>query len=118
MNENVVTLAASALTSWKAFNGECGLNSIGRNLAESINPTKRGDVDNALVNAHVSPWSRTTPSPDTQAHLDTALTQPVENSLMPGKEPMAYPFFYYRDHSTEEDPDPLTPLTLPGRVPK
>lgn len=28
-----------------------------------------------------------------------------------------YPYFYYRDHSTETDPDPLTPLTPPGRVP-
>lgn len=28
-----------------------------------------------------------------------------------------YPFFYYRDFSREADPDPLTPLTPPGRVP-
>jgi HSF-type DNA-binding len=27
------------------------------------------------------------------------------------------PYFYYRDHSMEADPDPLTPLTPPGRVP-
>lgn len=27
------------------------------------------------------------------------------------------PFFYYNDRSKEEDPDPLLPLTLPGRVP-
>lgn len=27
------------------------------------------------------------------------------------------PFFYYNDRSTEKDPDPLLPLTLPGRVP-
>lgn len=27
------------------------------------------------------------------------------------------PFFRYRDFSEVEDPDPLTPLTFPGRVP-
>jgi len=28
-----------------------------------------------------------------------------------------FPYFYYRDFSKEVDPDPLTPLTPPGRVP-
>jgi hypothetical protein len=28
-----------------------------------------------------------------------------------------YPYFYYQDFSTHVDPDPLTPLTAPGRVP-
>jgi hypothetical protein len=28
-----------------------------------------------------------------------------------------YPYFYYRDFSTLQDPDALTPLTAPGRVP-
>ena len=28
-----------------------------------------------------------------------------------------FPYFYYRDYSTLQDPDPLTPLTAPGRVP-
>lgn len=28
-----------------------------------------------------------------------------------------YPYFYYRDHSHVEDPDPFKPLTAPGRVP-
>lgn len=28
-----------------------------------------------------------------------------------------YPFFYYTDHSQDDDPDSLTPLTPPGRVP-
>ena len=27
------------------------------------------------------------------------------------------PFFHYRDHSQNEDPDPLCPLVPPGRVP-
>mmetsp|Transcript_2815 Transcript_2815/g.7890 ORF Transcript_2815/g.7890 Transcript_2815/m.7890 type:complete len:520 (+) Transcript_2815:348-1907(+) len=28
-----------------------------------------------------------------------------------------YPYFYYRNFSAHQDPDPLTPLTQPGRVP-
>ena len=36
---------------------------------------------------------------------------PVVRELRPA------PYFYYRDHSMEADPDPLTPLTPPGRVP-
>ena len=28
-----------------------------------------------------------------------------------------YPYFFYRDFSKQVDPDPLTPLTAPGRVP-
>mmetsp|Transcript_57269 Transcript_57269/g.170774 ORF Transcript_57269/g.170774 Transcript_57269/m.170774 type:complete len:601 (-) Transcript_57269:235-2037(-) len=35
----------------------------------------------------------------------------------PPRELRPYPFFYYRDHSTAEDDDPLAPLTPPGRVP-
>ncbi|CAB9526770.1 stress transcription factor A [Seminavis robusta] len=30
---------------------------------------------------------------------------------------LPYPFFHYRDFSTETDPDPLTPLTFAGRMP-
>ena len=34
-----------------------------------------------------------------------------------GRELRPYPFFLYKDFSTMEDSDPLTPLTSPGRVP-
>lgn len=37
--------------------------------------------------------------------------QPNQGDLQP------YPFFYYKDYSTKPDPDSLTPLTPPGRVP-
>jgi len=37
--------------------------------------------------------------------------EPVDEDLAP------YPFYYYKDYSTMADPDPLTPLTPPGRVP-
>lgn len=36
---------------------------------------------------------------------------PAPRELLPA------PFFYYRDFSTQPDPDPLVPLTAPGRVP-
>jgi hypothetical protein len=32
-------------------------------------------------------------------------------------DPEPYPFFHYKDYSTKPDPDALTPLTPPGRVP-
>ena len=37
--------------------------------------------------------------------------QPPQPELQP------YPFYYYIDHSQKPDPDSLTPLTPPGRVP-
>jgi hypothetical protein len=40
-----------------------------------------------------------------------AAAQDEERDLKP------FPFFFYNDFSTEADPDPLTPLTPPGRVP-
>ena len=48
--------------------------------------------------------------------LDAALAA-VAQEEQPDKDLMPYPYFYYRDFSTEKDPDPLTPLTPPGRVP-
>jgi HSF-type DNA-binding len=42
---------------------------------------------------------------------DTVLVSAAAAELGP------YPFFYYVDHSTDMDDDPLTPLTAPGRVP-
>lgn len=41
----------------------------------------------------------------------------VDEPIAEDKDLRPYPYFYYRDHSTETDPDPLTPLTPPGRVP-
>ena len=42
---------------------------------------------------------------------------PPMSAFMPKKEIQPFPFFYYKDFSSETDPDPLTPLTPPGRVP-
>jgi len=42
---------------------------------------------------------------------------PPPTSVMPKEEPKPYPFYFYKDFAKEEDPDPLTPLTPPGRVP-
>jgi hypothetical protein len=47
----------------------------------------------------------------------TATALPTTEEEMEDKNLQPYPFFYYRDFSTEKDPDPLTPLTPPGRVP-
>jgi HSF-type DNA-binding len=44
----------------------------------------------------------------------------VENDASdqePPEELQPFPFFYYKDYSTVKDPDSLTPLTAPGRVP-
>ena len=31
--------------------------------------------------------------------------------------PVCAPFYYYKDYSTESDPDPVVPVTAPGRIP-
>lgn len=53
-----------------------------------------------------------------QARLEVLdfLPEPHEGVVV-DKDLQPYPFFYYRDFSTEVDPDPLTPVTAPGRVP-
>lgn len=38
-------------------------------------------------------------------------------ALVYAAELIGAPYFYYRDHSTEKDPDPLTPVTQAGHVP-
>lgn len=43
-------------------------------------------------------------------------TEDVDESLS-SRELLPAPYFYYRDHSTKEDDDPLTPLTPLARVP-
>jgi hypothetical protein len=117
MSENVLNLAATALTSWKAFDGKHGFYSIGHDLDER--ESKRSRVDNAMVIASPSPMLTTMPSHETQPLSGNALTTEVYNAFMPGKDDAnAHPFFYYKDRSREADPDPFTPLTLPGRVPK
>lgn len=40
---------------------------------------------------------------------------PAASAIVVDPEP--YPFFHYKDYSTKPDPDALTPLTPPGRVP-
>jgi hypothetical protein len=45
------------------------------------------------------------------------LPPPAQAVPAPVVEPAPYPFFHYKDYSTKPDPDELTPLTPPGRVP-
>lgn len=49
-------------------------------------------------------------SPRTSLKEDSDQSEPMRE-LLPA------PFFRYRDFSEVEDPDPLTPLTFPGKVP-
>lgn len=49
------------------------------------------------------------------AMTTTPSTQQQNNPMIRVLKPA--PFFFYKDFSEEEDPDPLTPLTAPGRVP-
>ena len=62
------------------------------------------------------------PAPQEEVEVDVAAARPapppppapeddLEDELMPA------PFYYYKDFSTVSDPDSLTPLTPPGRVP-
>jgi hypothetical protein len=58
------------------------------------------------------------------ARVEEWVPDPVAGPLLPPDEPepmqivaKPYPFFLYNDFSTEADPDSLTPLTPPGRVP-
>jgi HSF-type DNA-binding len=53
-------------------------------------------------------------TPDTNNMVPTSTVVPGQQGQ---KELQPYPFFFYEDFSTEKDPDPLTPLTPPGRVP-
>ena len=49
-------------------------------------------------------------------HASDVSTRSVEKEDT-SRDLLPSPFFYYRDFSRQEDPDPLTPLTPPGRVP-
>jgi hypothetical protein len=119
MSENVLNLAATAFTSWNTLDGKHGFYSYGIDLGESLRPTKRARIDSVMVTAPSSPTARTMTSYETQARSDNALTTEGNKPFMTANADIkAYPFFHYKDHSTDEDPDTLTPLTLPGRVPK
>lgn len=51
------------------------------------------------------------------AFVEAAVVEQPELAAFDGEELKPHPFFYYKDYSTQEDADPLTPLTPPGRVP-
>jgi HSF-type DNA-binding len=50
-----------------------------------------------------------------QAEIQDEQQPPADHH--PGEELKPFPFFRYKDYSTVKDPDSLTPLTPPGRVP-
>lgn len=93
-----------------------------RAAASAVASLKRSNNDPDVAGCVVrkSKVSRTGPAPNERLSTPSLQQQqqqqkrpaiPEERSLQPA------PFFYYKDFSTETDPDPLTPLTLPGRVP-
>jgi len=62
-----------------------------------------------------SPPSPTATSPTGGAVVqETASASADSNSDDPALQP--YPFFFYRDHSRDSDPDPLLPLVPPGKT--
>lgn len=53
----------------------------------------------------------------TEGVRTVAVPKPKQQTASESLELKPYPWFSYRDFSQEQDPDPLTPLTPPGRVP-
>jgi len=115
MNEQVNThMAASALTSWKQFNGKHGLE---HHQNDHLHEEQQQQHAKRARTGHMEQPDHYMMAP---AHYRQEYQHkaPVAVMAVHGKpELKPFPFYYYRDHSTDEDPDPLTPLTFPGRVP-
>ena len=78
------------------------------------------DAASAVAALSNNPWKR--PRVDSTESTDANPAKVQKDSVgkvtdSNARELKPAPFFYYRDFSTETDPDPLTPLTPPGRVP-
>lgn len=106
------------------FNELCGAPALAALLARKrIN--REEDVcasqnANALTVKQAQAFLSSLPSSNSASSMESqgfiVATRNDRNSS--GKDELKpYPFFYYRDHSTDSDPDPLEPLTPPGRVP-
>ena len=67
-------------------------------------PTKIARVDTSPAVAPLAPAPATSIAPE-------ARTNQLGAELFPA------PYFYYKDYSEVSDPDPLAPLTQPGKVP-
>ena len=108
-NESVVNLAASALTS---FASPSAMGKHGLEHEQHQNGGYHAFESNKRHRTCIEPASMVAPVPQLQ------YLAPLPASAASNKpELKPFPFFHYRDHSQEEDPDPLTPLTFPGRVP-
>lgn len=81
------------------------------------------DSDAMAVDDDIAaPSSSSSPSPTTGAAVGVAASPKSSPKLLLLKKnrptgPGTTPFFHYTDFSQQIDPDPLTPLTAPGRVP-
>jgi HSF-type DNA-binding len=72
---------------------------------------RRSDPDEAVRSVVVAPLAPAAAGPPAPALEEERASETSRPELQP------YPYFYYRDYSKEKDPDPLSPLTPPGRVP-
>ncbi|CAB9513571.1 shock factor protein [Seminavis robusta] len=77
---------------------------------------KRSLDDNADAAGGMRPSKMARPDPAGAAAAAAAAARPTRPAPVI-RELKPAPYFYYRDHSQDADPDPLTPLTPPGRVP-
>ena len=91
MSEAILAAVNDAL----ALNGATSFNDSDAAAGGSANP---------VVNVKAAVAPSAAPKEDNQEEEGKREMQPS-------------PFFHYRNFSEVEDPDPLTPLTFPGRVP-
>lgn len=89
-------------------------------LGDSWKRSSQEEIERATKKARVTP--ELGPSPELGSSIAPHLAPEKIQLVSPGsdlgkRELVAAPFYYYRDFSREIDPDPLTPLTPPGRVP-
>jgi HSF-type DNA-binding len=80
-------------------------------LSSGSKRSREDDADHAAGGV-ANKAARIDPAPEAALHDDDD-----DAGMAHMGELKPYPFFYYEDFSAHVDPDPLTPLTPPGRVP-
>lgn len=90
-------------------------------LAVSGNKRSRDDEDGALKEPSPKKTAASKPSPVKEATVSNNDAEGEEMDatarVFAAPELKPAPYFYYSDHSLEEDPDPLVPITASGHVP-
>jgi hypothetical protein len=83
----------------------------------SLSHTGGGDNKRQREQQEKARESVATMEPPTKLQKKDSNTDNNNKSIDTSTSKPGYPFFDYVDHSQEPDPDPLVPLTAPGRVP-